>query len=143
MSIRTTALAVQKILRTGPGGDYDGRADLTPYIETASAMTDRIVACATTKGNPLTATEAELIERWLSAHFYAVSDKPYAEKATEGARAVFQGKTGMRLEFTGYGQTAISLDPSGCTEQMNKRVTVGGFWLGRRPSEQTDYTDRD
>jgi hypothetical protein len=51
----------------------------------------------------------------------------------------------MYLEATLYGQTATRLDKSGCLAALatGERKVAGGVWLGRRPSEQTDYVDRD
>jgi hypothetical protein len=138
---RTNAGAVQKILMK----DYDfvEIPTLQPFIESASAVVDRVVTCAINKGLPLTGTETELIERWLAAHFYAVSDKPYSSRSTDKASANFAGQTGMYLEFTQYGQQAVTLDWSGCLAALTKRNRASMDWLGKAPSAQIDYTDRD
>lgn len=128
--------------------DFGAREDgttpsLTPFIDTAAAIVDRVEACAILKSKTLTATELELVERWLAAHFYAVSDKPYASRSTSGASGSFHGQTGMYLEATLYGQTAMRVDYSGCLAALNKRATAGAMWLGKPPSEQIAYVDRD
>ena len=138
MTIRTTSGAVESVLLN----DYQTDADLNSYMETASVIVDRVSTCATAKGLALSSTELELIERWLSAHCYAMSDQPYSETETLTSRAKFQGETGMFLTATKYGQMATTLDYSGCLAEMGKS-RVGGFWLGRRPSEQTPYYQRD
>lgn len=75
---RTTKKAVQDLLL--PGGDYDGKSDLTPFIDTASSIVTRVNTCAIAKGNTLTVAELELIERWLAAHCYQQSDKGYQSR---------------------------------------------------------------
>jgi len=145
---RTTAAAVKAVML--PGEEYDTVTEpsLTPFIDTASAYVDDIVTCAAERSPAVTLSAArlELIERWLAAHFYAQSDKPYASKNTEGASASFHGQTAMYLESTLYGQTAMRLDKSGCLSSIGsgaERKVASAVWLGRPPSEQTDYSDRD
>jgi hypothetical protein len=149
---RTTADAVKAVLL--PGNDYDlERApSLTPFIDTASIFVDRIAARAVVQELTITVTELEVIERWLAAHFYAVSDRPFAFKGEDGAQANFDGKTEKGLEATLYGQTATLLDPTDLLDEIESEAavddrplafrTAGGAWLGRRPSEQTDYQQR-
>ncbi len=145
---RTSAAAVKLVLgdastHADGAGDYDGTRDLTPFIDAASAIVDRVVTCATAKGITLSASVLELIERWLAAHAYCLSDQTFASKSTAGASASFHGQTGMHLESTRYGQMAAALDYSGCLNSIGNRRSAGGFWLGLPPSGQTDYADRD
>lgn len=126
--------------------EYDAEVSpsLTPFIETASSMVDDLVECAAEKGITLSDTKLELIERWLSAHFYSQSDKPYTESETLDARAKYNGQTKMYLESTLYGQTAVKLDPTGCLAAIaggeDKSAKV--IWMGKRPSQQIDDADR-
>lgn len=139
---RTTAAKVQGVLQ----GDYDaeGAPSLTPFIETATSLTDEVATKAAAKGVSLGSARLELIERWLAAHFYAVSDQPFASNVTKGAEAVYQGKTGMGLESRFYGQHAMLLDTSGVLRAMNSPAgRASAAWLGKAPSEQTDYDQRD
>lgn len=142
---RTTDVLVKKVL--APGRDYDtvNNPSLQPFIEAASSVVDDVVTCATRKGKTLTSTKLELIERWLAAHLYQMSDEGYTSRSTMSASGSFQGQTGMYLEATMYGQTAITLDPTGCLVAIAKgaRPTARAFWAGKRPSEQTDYDARD
>lgn len=142
---RTTSAAVQALML--PGQDYDTLANpsLTPFIDTASALVDDVVTCAAADGVTLTAARLELIERWLAAHCYCMSDQTYASKNTEGAGASFHGQTGMHLEASKYGQMAARLDSSGCLESIAgaERKVASGFWLGKAPSGQTPYRSRD
>lgn len=144
---RTTSSDVIGILLE----DYDSEnlPSLTPFIESASVIVDRVATCATARNKTLTTTELELIERWLAAHMYAMSDQPYTSRKTENAEGGFQGKTSMYLEATKYGQNAVNIDYSGCLATMgtpnavvNKSV-ASAFWMGKAPSSQIDYVDRD
>lgn len=126
---RTTDEAVQALLQ------YDSSISVTPFIEAATVVVDRVSSCASSKGEALTSTELELIERWLAAHYYTVRDQRYKSKSTEKASATF--------ETINYLDTAMAIDRSGCLSGISKQKTVGLFWLGKAPSEQTDYVDRD
>ncbi len=55
------------------------------------------------------------IERWLAAHFVAMTDPREHEVSvgTYEARAVFEGRTAMGLDHSRYGQQVKLLDPSG------------------------------
>ena len=134
---RTSPGSVKEVL----GKDYDsvsGRT-LVPYIDTANLVVDRVATCATNKGYPLTSAELEMIERWLSAHYYTKSDPVYQSKSTAGASASFvRGKN----EPEPYKDAAISLDSSGCLAAILNRQTASAVWLGKPPSEQIPYEER-
>jgi hypothetical protein len=142
---RTTSELVEGLL----SDDYDGESSLTVHVTSAYVMVNRVVTCATNKGITLSDEELELIERWLAAHFYASVDQPYEEKETAAgrgkSRGKFQGKTAMYLEGTKYGQNAMALDYSGCLSAIasGKKRVARVDWLGKPPSEQIDYDDRD
>lgn len=138
---RTTTAAVKDLLLQ----DYDSvnEPSLAGFIETASSFIDDVVECATRKGLTLDTTKRELLERWVAAHLYGMSDQPYKGRSTLRASGQFQGETGMYFEATKYGQVAVSLDSSGCLNNLGKQNRVRAFWMGKRPSAQTDYVDRD
>jgi len=139
---RTTSANVTAILVTDK--NYDGSTSLAAFIDTATALVDEVVTCAAKRGITLSATLLELIERWLAAHFYAHADPLYTSRSTQGASGSFQGQTGMHLESTQYGQTAMVLDTSRCLAAINKGGSkIGAVWLGKPRSEQIDYVDRD
>lgn len=141
MGIRTDPTAVQKTLLD----DYDTvtQPDLNPFIEAASVMVDRVVMDAAQKSATLTSGEQEMIERWLSAHLYACSDQTYASRNTAGASGSFQGQTGQGLQSTKYGQTAMRLDWSNCLRNQDEQQRASVLWLGKVPSEQIPYEQRD
>ena len=140
---RTTVGKVQNILAAGE--DYNGETSLQPYVDAATLLVTRVAACAVERGRDLTSDELEMIERWLAAHCYVQSDQTYASKSTSKASASFHGQTGLRLDNSKYGQMALALDTSGCLQALTavQRQVASAFWLGKVPSEQTDYVDRD
>ncbi len=140
---RTTTILVEALL----GNDYDPApevgepTDLQQYIDSAGVIVSRVATCAAAKGMALTTEELELIERWLSAHCYVQMDQTYASHS-DGASASFHGQTGMHLESSRYGQMAMDIDYSGCLTAISKRQIARAAWLGKPPSEQTDYDQR-
>jgi hypothetical protein len=136
---RTTAKAVIELL----GGDHDGCSSVGVFADTASAVVDRVVACAAAKGVTLSNSEQELIERWLACHFYVQRDQPYQSKSTGGASASFQGSVGQGIEGSKYGLSAIRVDYSGCLINIDKRQVAGGFWGGKTAAEALSYDQRN
>lgn len=141
MSYRADSATVQDIL----GDDYDSAnaPSLTAFIRAANLVVTRVATCAVDKGLTLTDAELTEIEAWLAAHFYTRKDRVEQSKGEGGASATFQGQTGMHLEASYYGQTAMDLDFSGCLTAISKRQFAGISWLGKEVSEQIDYDDRD
>ncbi len=138
---RTTIPQVQKLLKN----DWNPDHDVSPYIETASNLADKIQAFADENTNVFTdATTMELVERWLSAHFYMVMNQEYSSKRAEGGAASFQGKSGMYLTSTIYGQQAVVLDSTGylATIAESPRKMARLVWQGKNPSEQIPYCQR-
>lgn len=134
MAWRTSEPDVEAIVEVGGG------INIAPFIDTANALTDYV--SSQDSNSVLTTVLLAEIERYLAAHFYSHRDKLYQEKKTGDASAVFQGRTDMGLDSTEYGQTAKTLDVTGCLAGLGKgKASVA--WLGLPPSEQTDYLDRD
>lgn len=136
---RTTSELVSGVL----GGNYDGTTSLDPFIRAAYRLTNQMATCASNRGVSVDSETLEEIETWLAAHFYGHADQFLSEKQTEKSSGKFQGQTGKGLESTQYGQTAIVLDPSGCLKALSAGNRPQMAWLGKPPSEQTDYVDRD
>jgi hypothetical protein len=140
---RTDAATVKALLRNGSvGGDYDdtNNPDLTYHIRAANSFVNRVNTCATAKGYTLTSDELTDIETAVAAHFYTKSDRVYQSKSTMGASGAFVLDPQVPEP---YKSLAMEMDPSGCVNALLNRQRVGGYWLGRPPSEQTDYVDRD
>jgi hypothetical protein len=140
MAWRTTQEEVKNAL----GDNYDNVSNpsLVVFIDTASELVTEVVSCASNRGVTLRSALLVKIECWLAAHFYGHSDQFFQQKKTGDASATFQGQTGMNLESTQYGQTAITLDTSGCLAAISKGARGSVAWLGKNPSEQIPYKDR-
>lgn len=109
--------------------DHDPCVSLKPFIRTANILTDK-VASQDVDGELGTDLLKE-IELYLSAHFYGHRDQLFQSKSTDGASASFQGKTGMFLTSTQYGQTAMMLDVTGYLRSLDTGITpVELTWLG-------------
>lgn len=119
--IRTTAELVAGII------EVDGPINLGPFLLTASTLVDLVQ-----DAGDLSSETLELIERWLSAHFYSVRDpRPTSEKAGP-VGASYQSKVDLNLASSHYGQTAMVLDTTGTLKKLNKDrlVKASVTWLG-------------
>lgn len=122
--------------------DVDSSIDLLPFIKFANLLTTRVATCATNRNRTLSSAELAAIEAYLAAHFYAIRDRQLKSKRTERAAGTYDGKTDKGLDSTLWGQTAKDLDTSGCLESFGGR-TGRLVWLGKVPSDQINYEDRD
>lgn len=124
---RTTTEAVAGIAEV----DLNSVPDLTPFIETASAIVDD--HCL---NSGYDSTRLELIERWLAAHFYKIRDQATSLESARGVSVQYQHKVDLFLSNTMYGQQAMTLDSAGnlaawqMSMQEGKRTTVGITYLG-------------
>jgi len=122
MAIRTTEDAVNNII------EVDSAILLAPFIETASSFVDEIAASSAAPA----AARLELIERYLSAHFYTLRD-PRSEQERAGPVSVkFQSKVDLGFKTSHYGQMALSLDPTGILRAASRGKRAGGVsWAGK------------
>jgi hypothetical protein len=97
--------------------------DLTPFITAASLVVDKIAAgCA----SDLSTAQLKEVERWLSAHFAALSDDTLniTEEEFEDARTKYNKASGSAnagnqgVLTTSYGQTANTL-ACGCLAEVD------------------------
>ncbi len=137
MALRTTVDNVEAII------DIDSGISLTPFIEVASALVTELASAVTDSTGALVydATRLELIERWLSAHFYHIRDpKAKVDKAGSVSR---ESRTAVDLGFnnTHYGQMAMLVDTNGGLARLNKSTvdgkskTVNFSWIGKTELE--------
>lgn len=121
MAFRTTEEAVAGII------EVDSDISLTPFIETANNLTNRVAAGSLA----VTLTTLELIERWLSAHFYAQRDPRVTSERAGSVWASYQSAVTYGLKNTHYGQMAIALDPTGILKGLSEGIRRAGVtWLG-------------
>lgn len=97
-------------------------ADLTPFINGASMMVDRLAASPC--GSSLTSDQLKEIEKWLSAHFATVSDpslgitsQTIKGSSVTASRGNVNSMDGIMS--TQFGQTANSLS-GGCLYEISK-----------------------
>jgi hypothetical protein len=134
---RTTAAAVEGILEVDP------QVDLDPFIETANSLV--------TEHCDYDDTRMELIERWLSAHFYQIMN-PQAVVDQVGStggtvRQQYESKVDLGFNVTRYGQQAMLLDTDGGLATLNSQTVNGRArriqikYLGRPESEMSAYEE--
>jgi len=124
MAVRTTSVLVAAII------EVDTDIDLEPFIFTASELVTEVCAIA-----GYTVERLELIERWLSAHFYAIRDPRVTQEKAGSVGANFESKVDLNLALTRYGQQAMLLDTQGGLAALNQSMlsgkrTASVAWLG-------------
>ena len=113
--------------------DDDPAISMAGFIFSATTIVDRVDTCDT--DNLLTDPELKNIETLLAAHFYTLRDPLYTEKRTEKAM-------GQWLNRTSYLDAAFLADSTNCLKNIG-RAKPKFSWLGKAPSDQIDYKDRD
>lgn len=116
MAARATEPMVKEIIDTDLTNE-----EITPFLAAANTMvTDLLLS------ESYGVTTLKEIERWLAAHFVAVRDPQITQEKTADAQATYEGKTGMGLNSTRYGQQAMLLDHHGILARVAS---------GKRPAE--------
>jgi hypothetical protein len=118
MANRTNTTDVKQILDTNLDGSV-----IKAFIDTANTIVGDTLGSDTT----LSATQLKEIEKWLAAHLIAATRQRQgsAEKVGD-ASITYQGKTGMGLNSTMYGQQVLMLDSTGKMAQKlgKKSATI-------------------
>ena len=117
MSVRTTSTAVELIIDTTLSD-----AQINAFIATASLIIDNNLA---DKG--LSTALLTEIETWLAAHLLSMRDQRVSSRTIGDVSFDYQGKTGLGLDATIYGQQVRLLDLSGTLASLGLRranVTV-------------------
>lgn len=136
---RTNSANVQAVLLD----NYDGSSDLTSFINTASRIADRVATCASQRGFTLSTDELTDIETYLAAYLYFGNSgqQLVVEEQTEKARVKFSDR---KSTTDGYLAKAKMVDPSGCLARIiDARGQAQLEWLGKSPSSQIPYRQRD
>lgn len=114
MTARTTPTLVKAII------EVDSGHDLAPYIEVANGIVTEKLA------DKHADDRLALIEKWLSAHFYACSNPRLASESIGGVISEsYQQKVDLGFHLTSYGQQAMLLDTSGTLAAMNDALLNG------------------
>lgn len=103
-------------------GDVEAILDteLTDSEITAYITTSNLVVTAQLGNTALSAALLTQIETYLAAHLISTTRERKAEQVSGEGGVHFEGKTGMRLEATHYGQTAMLLDATGRLAGLNR-----------------------
>lgn len=133
---RTTQENVELII------EVDSGDDLTPFIAVANDMVTTLCT-----NSDYGTDKLELIERWLSAHFYT-NYKPRAKMEKAGSVSeTKQDKVDLGLNSSFYGQTAMQLDTAGNLAAHNRSTQAGNatepafIFLGTLTDEQERQLD--
>lgn len=133
---RTTSAAVALII------EVDANIGLDPFIEVANAF---VTQCCTDLTEDYTATQLELIERWLSAHMYTIRDMRAKREKAGSVSQELQSRVDLGFDTSHYGQNAMRLDWHGGLASLNEQIkrgvakTVGITYLGtENPVEVVD-----
>lgn len=135
MTLRTSVGAVALIVKANiaiAGNDLSG---LAPFVELANNMVTRLCTASSYDDATL-----ELIERWLSAHFYAVRDKTIQRAAQSAGETsdTFDLQLVVGLGSTMYGAQVMIIDSAGNLAAADRRARAetpkaGAVWLGTPP----------
>lgn len=127
---RTTSNAVESII------EVDAGDDVTPAIEVATFLVGKHCVTAGGLSETTDAVELELVERWLSAHFYSVTvPRAKSEKAGPVAQTI-ESKVDLGFNVTRHGQQAMRLDSTGKLAALDRQAREGSarvgsvHWLG-------------
>ncbi len=120
----TSPDAVGKIIKLSIGDSFD------PFIEAAGQLVGDVCL-----NSGYTDDKLELIERWLSAHFYAIyKRRRSSEKAGDVAQTFDPFQHGLFFNNTLYGQMAAALDTAGNLAILQRNLEKGGTatvkWIG-------------
>lgn len=119
--IRTTTDLVAGII------DLDVSIPLDPFIQAANLLVDKITP-------DLGDTTMEVVERWLSAHFYCMRDPRRTSEKAGSVAASYQSKVDLNLYLSHYGQMAMVLDTTGTLRALShSRKKTRLTWLGATP----------
>lgn len=132
--MRTTDILVSAII------EVDTSIDLTPFMTIANELvTEKCLASGYSDDR------LELIERWLSAHFYTNRDPRAVSEKAGPVGAVYQSKVDLNLSTSHYGQTAMLLDTAGNLAELNASITSGRVtrtvsvsWVGTDPDDEDE-----
>jgi len=97
------------------------REDVTPFLRTAQTFVS-----ATLTGESYGEALLREIEAYLAAHFTCMRDAQITEEKIGNAASKYEGKTGMGLKHSRYGQQAMILDHHGILKEIES---------GKRPAE--------
>lgn len=125
MAPRVNDTEVKRIIKTS--------LDTTPFINTANVLVDQYLG-----SSALSDVLIRQIELWWSAHLVAIRELQPSEEKIGKTETKYQGKTGMGLNATLYGQQVLMLDPTGILNNLGRKVAK--FETIQSPTDATPTT---
>src|SRR6266545_3656927 len=107
--MRTTSELVAGII------EVDVTISLTPFISVANALVTEVCG----EVDDYNVERLELIERWLSAHFYTNRDPRSVSERAGPVSATYQSAMDLNFSTSHYRQTAMLLDTAGGLAALN------------------------
>jgi hypothetical protein len=110
-----------------------GAADVTAIIDTTltEPQVDAFIEAAhqivehNLSGSSLSTKLLVEIERYIAAHLITLRDPRVSSEGADGLSFRYQGTTGEGLRASHYGQTAITLDPTGTLAALDDKDRQG------------------
>jgi len=135
MTVRSSEADVQAILKDA----FQTGDSLSPFIIVANRIVTKICI-----SDSYESFDLELIERYLSAHFYACSERQHSSERADVVQRSFTGTMEKGLDFTQFGQMAKRLAWEGeltALDSGSSARSVGMDWLGSTPDD--DHFEED
>lgn len=101
-------------------------------------LTAHQLVCEYVDGYSIPSTLLASIERYLSAHFTAVTYTPTVFESAGKVQASYSTKVALGFDLTRYGQQAVRMDATGNLKKRDsaKRTTAMISWLGMTCEER-------
>jgi len=121
MPIRTSVDQVLSIIEIELD-ENENPDNLQPFIDTATLVVDRILSEAATAPSD---AEQELVERWLSAHYYHILRNQRDRERAGPVDETSQHYVNWGFQTTMYGTQAMTLDSTGILAKINAEIRRG------------------
>ena len=112
----------------------------TPTEETTLFIAQaHLIVCEHLDGWGLSTARLALLERYLSAHFAAITYTPAVFESVGKVQTSYQAKVALNLDQTRYGQQAKVFDPTGQLKKLSDGVFAKNYsitWLGTTPCDR-------
>lgn len=131
--MRTTLTLVSQIITIEE--DFTEEVFEAAFIAPANELVTEVCASVLNDSTGLpyySDVRLELIERWLSAHFYAILSPRALNERAGSVGETIESKVDLNLSVTRYGQQAMVLDTQGGLKRINstRSFKPNIIWLG-------------
>ena len=133
MSSRVTPAEVKEILDTSLTDSA-----ITAFIDAASVTVTDLLG-ENSAASDLSNAQLKEVERWLTAHLIASTRERQVAKENAGQAGVtYDGRTGLGLDSTLYGQQVKLLDTTGTLANLEKTVGLKAISMYAVPNFDED-----